>query len=147
MKKLVLSALLMVGMAAAAQEGKPMRVLHQKDQTEQRDQQRFKRLTTELNLDATQRKALAEVLEQGAEKRGEFKAEHKANKDNGVKFTPEQRKERRAEMEAFRDAQDEKIKKILRKDQLVQWEKLKEAEKAKRQEKMQRRAESIQKSE
>ena len=149
MKKLVLGALLMVGMTAVAQEGKPL-VRQQPltaEQRENREQFQLKKMTTELNLDDKQQKALAEILNERTEKGKALREEHKANKENGVKLTPEQRKERRAEMEAFRNAQDEKIKKILRNDQLAQWEKMKAAEKAKRQEKMQRKAESIQKSE
>lgn len=148
MKKLFFGALLMVGMTAIAQEGKPLKPLAQREASaEKREQQQLKRLTVELGLDATQQKELAEILEDRTEKREALKAEHQANKEKGVKTTPEQRKERRAEMDAFRDEQDAKIKKILRGDQVVKWEKIKGAEKERRNAKMQQKGDNIKKSE
>lgn len=149
MKKLIFGAMLMIGMTTFAQEGKPLtkRAPVTAEQREKREQDQLKKMTSDLNLDANQQKALAEVLNERSQKREAFQNEHLANKEKGVKMTPEQRKERRAQMEAFRDEQDAKIKKILRADQLTQWEKMKAEEKENRLAKRQRKAGPVQKSE
>jgi len=148
MKKLIVGALLMIGMTAVAQEGKPMKVNGQREvSAEQREQNQLKRLTSELNLDAAQQKEMAVVLNERSEKREAMKAERKESKEKGVKPTPEDRKERRAEMDAFHADQDAKIKKILRGDQVAQWEKMKAEQKEKRKDKMQQKTEKLQKAE
>jgi protein CpxP len=148
MKKLIVGALLMIGMTSFAQEGKPMQVRGQKEMTsEEREQNQLKRLTSELNLDAQQQKEMAAILNERSEKREAMMAEHKANKEKGVKPTPEERKERRAEMDAFHADQDAKIKKVLKADQATKWEKMKEQEKQRRKDKMQQKGDKSQKSE
>jgi hypothetical protein len=148
MKKLFISALLMIGMTAVAQEGKPMKVKEQREMSsEQREQNQLKRLTSELRLDQAQQKAMAEILNERSQKREAVIAERKANKEKGVKPTTEERTQRRAQMDAFRAEQDEKITKILRADQIPLWEKMKGQEKERRKEKMQQKGDKLQKTE
>lgn len=143
MKKLIVGALLMVGMTVVAQEGKPLQAIKQKEMSsEEREQNQLKKLTSELNLDAKQQKEMAEVLNERSAKRDAMIAERKANKERGTKPTAEERKERRSDMDAFRAEQDAKIRKILTNEQAAKWEKLKAEQKAKRQDKMENRQKS-----
>jgi len=127
----MMCALLMVGMTTLAQEGKPMKVASERMTSEQREENQLKKLTSELNLDAAQQKEMAVILGERAQKREAVNAERKAN-EKGAKPTAEAREKRRAEMDAFRAEQDVKIKKVLKGDQLMKWEKMKEAQKIRR---------------
>ena len=143
----MMCALLMVGMTTLAQEGKPMKVASDRQMTsEQREENQLKKLTSELNLDAAQQNEMSVILGERADKRDAVKAERKANQEKGAKPTAEEREKRRAEMDAFRAEQDAKIKKVLKGDQLVKWEKMKEAQKI-RKDKLRTKGEQPQKAE
>lgn len=148
MKKLIASVLLMVGMTTLAQEGKPLKVHAQKEKTsEEREQSQLKRLTSELKLDAGQQKEMANILNERSRKKDAMMAERKANREKGIKPSEEDKNKRRAEMDAFHAEQDAKVRKILKEDQLAQWEKMKEQEKERRKDRMQKRGENRSKAE
>lgn len=139
MKKLMIAALMMVGMTAFAQEGKPMRTAEQRDQmtSEQRIQMQLKKLTVELDLNASQQQEIVRLLEERATKREEMQKEMRANGDKNTKPAADRHTERRNEMLEFETAEKAKIKKILTAEQYTKWE----AMKAAREEKIKKAAE------
>lgn len=116
MKKLIIAAVLMIGMTSFAQE-KPVREGFQKMEKltpEQRNEKHLKKLTSELNLNEKQQKEVGAILAEQSAKR-EVKLEERK------KLTDAQRQERKAEMQAS----DAKIKAVLTPEQTTKWEELK----------------------
>lgn len=125
MKKLIVAALLMVGMTTFAQEGKPMRNADQRDQMtpEQRNQLQLKKLTYELGLDANQQAEMARIITERSAKR---EALTEAMKAKGEKPTADERFNRQNEMLDYNIAEKAKIQKLLSKEQFAKWEQMKE---------------------
>ena len=79
MKKLIIAALLMTGMASFAQEQQ-----HEKKQRmeqlspEQRNELRLKKLTLELNLNSAQQKEMSKLIAEQSAKRSEELQQHRA---------------------------------------------------------------------
>jgi len=135
MKKLIIAAVLMIGMTSFAQEKPAGEKGHKMERLtpEQRNEKHLKKLTSELSLNEKQQKEVGAILAEQSAKR---EAKHEERK----KLTDAQRSERKAEMEA----NDAKIKAVLTPEQTKKWEefkaKKKEEFKDKRQENKNRKA-------
>ena len=99
MKKLIIAAVLMIGMTSFAQERTPGEKGHKTERLspEQRNEKHLKKLTSELNLNEKQQKEIGAILAEQSSKREENKEERKAQMQaNGAKIkavlTPEQTK-------------------------------------------------------
>lgn len=127
MKKLVIVALLMTGMASFAQEApQAKREKFEQMTPEQRNQLRLKKLTLELGLNDSQQKEMGKLIADQSAKFEAAKAERKANKEKNVKPTADDRFAKQNQMLDEQIAMKEKVKKILTKEQFEKWEKMKE---------------------
>lgn len=135
MKKLIIAAVLMIGMTSFAQEKPAGEKGHKMERLTpaQRNEKHLQKLTSELSLNEKQQKEVGTMLAEQSAKR---EAKHEERK----KLTEAQRDERKAEMEA----NDAKIKAILTPEQTKKWEELKakkkEEFKDKREENKERKA-------
>lgn len=135
MKKLIIAAVLMVGMTSFAQEKPAGEKGHKMERMSpaERNEKHLKKMTSELNLTEKQQKEVGVILAEQAAKR---EAKHEERK----KMSDAQRAERKAEMQA----NDAKIKAVLTPEQTKKWEELKakkkEEMKEKRQEMKEKRA-------
>lgn len=135
MKKLIIAAVLMIGMTSFAQEKPAGEKGHKMERLTpaQRNEKHLQKLTSELSLNEKQQKEVGTMLAEQSAKR---EAKHEERK----KLTEAQRDERKAEMEA----NDAKIKTILTPEQTKKWEELKakkkEEFKDKREENKERKA-------
>jgi Spy/CpxP family protein refolding chaperone len=132
MKKLFITALLVVGMSALAQDKKeeqkrPEGMERERFSPEQRNQNMLKRMTSDLNLDAKQQEQLTQIFAEQTAKREAMKAKQE-------KMSDEQREAFRKQMMENRNALNEKIKNILSPEQFQKWNSLKEKRDAKRSE-------------
>ena len=94
MKKLFIAALLVVGMTSIAQERKATteRAQMQQMTLEQRNQLHLKKMTLELDLNASQQKEMSKFIAEQSAKREARMAERKATKDVTKKqFTADER--------------------------------------------------------
>lgn len=135
MKKLLVLALLTVGMTVFAQERK---MKHDNLTIEERTELQVKKMTLNLNLTEKQQNEIKALLIQNAKEREAKKQELKERKEAGVKPTKE---ERLAIQNERLDAQIEmkkKMKAILNDEQMKKWE----AQQEKREEKMKERTEN-----
>lgn len=129
MKKLFIAALLVVGMTSFAQERKtrPERVKMEQMTPEQRNQLHLKKLTLELDLNASQQKEMSKIIAEQSTKRQARMAERKANKDAAKKqLTAEERFAKKSQMLDEQIVMKERIKKILSADQYKKWDDMKE---------------------
>ena len=126
MKKMIIAALLMTGMASFAQEA-PIAKKEKMEQLtpEQRNQLRLKKMTLELGLNATQQKEMEKLIAEQSAKMEAAKAERKAKKDSKVKPTADERFAIQNKMLDEQIAMKEKVKKILTPEQFEKWEKMK----------------------
>jgi len=134
MKNLIVTALLIVGMTSFAQE-KPQRPEKgnragmEKFTPEQRNQLRIKKLTLDLDLNASQQKEMAKLISEADAKREAARAEHKTQKDTGKKLSTDEKFAMRSKMLDEQIAFKEKVKKVLNPEQMVKWEKMQERRK------------------
>ena len=131
MKKLILIALLVVGMTSFAQVEKLGKAGMEKLTPEQRQEKQLKRLTTELNLTAEQQSQIGKILAENGEKREAHKAKREEMKAQQVKRTEEQKAAFKKQREEEKAVMNEKMKKILSAEQFEKWNALKEKGKAK----------------
>lgn len=133
MKKLVLIALLVVGMTSFAQvQNERLRKPGMEKLTpEQRQEKQLKRLTSELNLTAEQQAQVGKILAENGEKREAHKAKREEMKAQQVKRTEEQKAAFKKQREEEKAVMNEKMKKILSAEQFEKWNALKEKGKAK----------------
>ena len=112
MKKLIIAALLIVGIAASAQEKRerPERANMEKMTPEQRNERRVERMTKELNLDATQQEKLKQLYADEAKNREAQMADRKNKKGPGREMMAERMK-----------ATEGKMKEILTTEQFQKW--------------------------
>lgn len=127
MKKLIIVALLMTGMASFAQE-KPMAKREKMEQLtpEQRNELRLKKMTLDLGLNASQQKDMAKIIAEQSAKIEAAKAERKAKADKNQKLTADERFAMQSKMLDEKIATKEKVKKILTAEQFEKWEKMSE---------------------
>jgi Spy/CpxP family protein refolding chaperone len=131
MKKLILIALLVVGVTSFAQVEKLGKAGMEKLTPEQRQEKQLKRLTTELNLTAEQQAQVGKILAENGEKREAHKAKREEMKAQQVKRTEEQKAAFKKQREEEKAVMNEKMKKILSAEQFEKWNTLKEKGKAK----------------
>ncbi len=112
MKKLIIAALLVVGVSTFAQDRKerPQRGDMEKMTPEQRNEKRVERMTKELNLDAAQQEKLKQFYADEAKKREAMMAEMKDKKGQGREMMGQQMK-----------ATEAKMKEILTAEQFTKW--------------------------
>ncbi|MBZ4041273.1 hypothetical protein [Flavobacterium hibisci] len=142
MKKLVMAALLFVGIASFAQDGdgemdqKPMREQRERMTPEQRNERQLKKLTSDLALDAKQQEQVKQLIAERSVKAEKLREARKEQREKGTKLTTEQREALRKEMTAEADANDVKMKEILTADQYTKWKKNQEENKDKARDRM-----------
>ena len=128
MKKLFIVALLVVGMTSFAQERKarPERAQMEQMTPEQRNQLHLKKMTLELDLNASQQKEMSKIIVEQSTKREARMAERKANKDSAKKqLTADERFAKKSQMLDEQIVMKEKMKKILSADQYKKWDEMK----------------------
>lgn len=124
MKKLIIAALLVVGVSSFAQDNtdRPQR---SNMTPEQRTEQRIARMTKDLNLDAKQQEQIKQLYVDEAKNREARMAEMKDKKGQGREMMTEQRK-----------AMEGKMAAILTPEQLVKWKSNQEKMQQRMQERM-----------
>lgn len=129
MKKLIIAALLVVGMTSFAQDKKEMGRHHrdemEKFTPEQRNQLMLKKMTLELDLNASQQKEMSKVIAENSAKREARMKEMKANKDSNTKPTSDEMFARKNRMLDEQIAMKERMRKILNPEQFKKWEDMK----------------------
>jgi hypothetical protein len=128
MKKLFIVALVVVGMTSFAQERKarPERAQMEQMTPEQRNQLHLKKMTLELELNASQQKEMSKIIAEQSTKREARMAERKANKDSAKKqLTADERFAKKSQMLDEQIVMKERMKKILSADQNKKWDELK----------------------
>lgn len=135
MKKLLVAALLVVGLTAFAQEKEGRRHDGKERMTkEQKVDFQVKKMTKDLGLDESQAKEVRAIVTKQVEKREAKRAELKADREKDM-----------AEMKANREKEQAAVsadfKKILSAEQYAKWEKIREERKEKMKEKIEQRRE------
>jgi hypothetical protein len=127
MKKLFIVALLVVGMTSFAQERKarPERAQMEQMTPEQRNQLHLKKLTLELDLNASQQKEMRKIIAEQSAKREAKMAERKASKDSAKKLTSDEIFAKKSKMLDEQIVMKERMKKILSADQYKKWDDMK----------------------
>jgi hypothetical protein len=128
MKKLFIVALLVVGMTSFAQERKarPERAQMEQMTPEQRNQLHLKKMTLELDLNASQQKEMSKIIAEQSAKREARMAERKASKDSAKKqLTADERFAKKSKMLDEQIVMKERMKKILSADQYKKWDDMK----------------------
>jgi len=119
MKKLLVAALLVVGMTTFAQE----KMEEQKQQLtpEQKVNLQVKKMTKDLNLTEKQVQEIRGLVASEVEKRDANRADMEARKASGVKPSKEEVQARKAKFQDDKAAMDASMKKILTPDQYAKW--------------------------
>ena len=127
MKKLFIAALLVVGMTSFAQEKKarPERAKMEQMTPEQRNQLHLKKMTLELDLNASQQKEMSKVIAEQSAKREAKMAERKATKDSVKKLTSDEIFAKKSKMLDEQIVMKERVKKILTPEQYKKWDDMK----------------------
>ena len=142
MKKLALIVLLVVGLSTYAQEGKKQErqgAERERLSPEQRNQLQLKKMTLDLNLNESQQKEIAKILEEQSAKRQADMATFKANKDKGVKPTAEERFAMKNKKLDEAIAVKAKVQKVLTPEQFKKWEDMKKENRENMKERMEKR--------
>lgn len=119
MKKLIVAALLVVGLTTYAQEKEGRRTGREKLTSEQKVELQVKKMTKELNLNEKQTKDVRAIVTKQVEKR---EAKRKEMEDLKTKM----REDIKAQMQAEKEAVSVEMKKILTTEQYAKWEKNRE---------------------
>jgi hypothetical protein len=130
MKKLIIAALLVVGMTSFAQDKKEIEKRHHRAEMEkftpdQRNQLMIKKMTLELDLNASQQKEMGKIIAEKSAKREARMKEMKANKDSNTKPTSDEMFARKNRMLDEQIAMKERMKKILSPEQYKKWDEMK----------------------
>ena len=141
MKKVLIAVLLFAGLAAFAQEQNPgtNRQGKEKFSAQQRNELMLKKMTLELGLNESQQKDMSKIIADGSAKRDAAMAERKANKDEGVKPTSDERYQMESKRLDDEIVVKDKVRKILTPDQFKKWEQMKADRKGKMHNHKQRR--------
>ena len=127
MKKLFIAALLVVGMTSFAQERKarPERAQMEQMTPEQRNQLHLKKMTLELDLNASQQKEMSKIIAEQSAKREAKMAERKTTKDSVKKLTSDEIFAKKSKMLDEQIVMKERVKKILTPEQYKKWDDMK----------------------
>lgn len=134
MKKVIVAALLVVGITAFAQEKEGRRAGREKLTSEQKVDLQVKKMTKDLDLNEKQAKDVRVLVTKEVAKREAKRAEMQELKTK-------KREEMKAQREAEQAAVSADMKKILTAEQYAKWEKNREERKEKIKEKMAERKE------
>ena len=128
MKKLIVAAILMTGLASVAQDQKPMVKKEKMEQLtpQQRNELRLKKMTLELGLNTTQQKEMAAVIAEQSAKREAAKTERKKAIESGKKPTADERFAMKSKKMDEQIAMKERVNKILTPEQFEKWENAKQ---------------------
>lgn len=132
MKKLIVTALLVVGIAAFAQDRNEMgnrpdrRPEMEKLSPEQRTQLMVKKMTLDLDLNSKQQEQVKQVIAEQGAKREAMKADRMAKKEEEAKRNTDDHYAMKNKMLDEQIAMQDKMKKILSPEQFEKWNKLKE---------------------
>lgn len=123
MKKLFIALMLGIGLNGFAQESsaKPRRAEVEKMTPEQRQEKHLTHLTKKLNLNAKQKEAVGEILEEKSAKAQDLKAQKEDRKASGDKMTAEERTASKTKMQAEKADTEAKMKAVLSADQYQKW--------------------------
>ena len=129
MKRLIIAALLIVGMTSFAQDKKETGKTHdraerEKFTPEQRNQLMLKKTTLELDLNASQQKEMGAIIAEKTAKREAGMMEVKANKEAGKKLTSDEMFARKNKMLDEQIVMKDRMKKILNPEQFKKWEEM-----------------------
>jgi putative cell wall-binding protein len=149
MKKIAVLVLLVVGISTFAQEKTKQ---DRKESTErlspeQRNQLHLKKLTLELGLNESQQKDMSKIIADQSTKREAAMAEHKANKEKGIKPTADERFANQNQKLDDEIATKAKVQKILTPEQFKKWEAMKKDRQEHFEKKMEKKARKSPKSE
>lgn len=150
MKKLLIAALLVVGLTAFAQEQKkpdPNRPQREKLSPEQRNELMLKKMTLDLGLNEGQQKDMAKIIAEQSAKREVAMAERKANKEKGIKPSADERFARENKRLDEQIVVKEKVKKILTPEQFKKWEEMKAEQRERRHDRAEKRETKMPKAE
>jgi len=133
MKKLIVLALLVVGITAYAQEENvaSRRAEFEKMTPQQKTEMALKRLTSELGLNEKQQKEIGKIMGERNALRAKNMAERKVMKETGAKPTPEERMAKKTRREDEEKEFQSKMEKVLTTDQIKKWDNMKKVRKAK----------------
>jgi hypothetical protein len=134
MKKLIIAALLLVGMTSFAQEGNKTdkrqgRAEMEKFTPEQRNELMLKKMTLELDLSSKQQAQMKSII---AEKSAKREAMMKARKENKEKPSRDERFAMKSKMMDEQIAMKAKMKNILSAEQFEKWDAMKARHQKKR---------------
>lgn len=132
MKKLIIAALLIVGISSFAQEKnekdrKSDKGSREMKSPEERNESRLKKMTTELKLDATQQEQIKPIIAEQTAKREAMRAERMGSNDKPKDFTKEEREALKQKRTEEKTAMDNKLKAVLTPEQ---FKKMKDMEQA-----------------
>jgi len=128
MKKLIVAAILMTGLASVAQDQKPMIKREKMEQLtpQQRNELRLKKMTLELGLNDKQQKEMAAIIAEQTAKRETVRAERKKAIESGKKPSADERFALQSKRLDEQIAMKERMKKILTPEQFEKWENAKQ---------------------
>jgi hypothetical protein len=131
MKKLIVLALLLVGTTIIAQERGRKHQGNEIEQftPEQKSQLMLKKMTLELDLNATQQKEMSVIISDKIAAIESHKAEMKARKEKGITPTNDERFAMQMKMLDEQIATKKRVEKILNAKQFEKWASLKEEHK------------------
>jgi hypothetical protein len=144
MKKLIIAALLVVGIAAFAQNRKEMgnrpdRSEMEKFSPEQRTQLMVKKLTLDLDLNAKQQEEVKQIIADQEEKREAMRAERKIRKAGAEKLNTDEQFAMQNKMLDEKIAMKNKMKTILSPEQFEKWNDIRKSNDGKFQDKYSKR--------
>ena len=137
MKKLIIAALLVLGISTYAQDKKEMekrsnRPEMEKFSPEQRNQLMLKKMTLQLDLNGKQQEQMGQIISEQSAKREVMMAHHREMKKNDKKPTADERFAMKNKMLDEQIVMKAKMKKILSPEQFEKWSNLKEKHQGKK---------------
>ena len=120
MKKLLVLALMVVGMTTFAQE-KDGKGGNRMPDPAKRAEMQAQKMKTDLSLNDEQTTQIKNLLTQQVKDREAKRAEMQALRSSGKELTEDQKKEMRSKMEAERNGMNDQMKKILSPEQFEKW--------------------------
>lgn len=142
MKKVILVAMLVIGISTFAQERKPREGRGEMLTPEQMAEKRVEKMKKDLNLTDKQAQQIRELSLAQAEKMKAYKEERKAKKEEMRNRRMEEAKAMKAEFEKEKAANDEQLKKILTPEQFAKHQQIQAERKEKMHEKREQRMEN-----
>lgn len=126
MKKLIVTAVLLIGLSTFAQERGRHSGKEKLEQMtpQQKNELRLKKLTLDLSLNASQQKEMGKIVAEMEAKRESLKNERSAKKEAGTNLTKDELFAMRSKVLDEKIATKARVKKILNANQFEKWEKM-----------------------